>query len=194
MITGISALWVALCLSSAALAQGDAAPRWGLPELMQELHAVSSARGNFVETKYLAVLSAPLELSGTLAYRAPDRLEKRTVKPVAERLVLEGNMLTIEDRRQQRSYALERNPTMRAFVESMRSTLAGDMNTLDRFYEVRLAGERGGWRLTLTPRDATMQSFVSEIRISGRSAWVDTIELLDPNGDRSVMRISPDSP
>jgi len=184
----------ALCVCGAALAQSDAAPRWGLPELMQELHAVGSARARFVETKYLAVLSAPLELSGTLTYRAPDRLEKHTLKPAAERLVLEGNTLTIEDRRLRRSYALERNPTMRAFVESMRSTLAGDLQTLERFYAVSLAGERDGWRLALTPSDATMQSFVSEIRISGRGAWVDTVELLDPNGDRSVMSISPESP
>jgi hypothetical protein len=194
MITGISALLAALCLSGAALAQSAAAPRWGLPELMRELHAVTSAQGKFVETKYLAVLSAPLELSGTLAYRAPDRLEKHTLKPVAERLVLEGNTLTIEDGRRRRSYALERNPTMRAFVESMRSTLAGDLQTLERFYEVSLEGERGKWRLALKPSDAAMQSFVREILIKGRGVWVDTIELLDPNGDRSVMNISPESP
>jgi hypothetical protein len=191
MTTGVSALIIALALSHAAPAQSEV--RWGLPELMQELRAVKSAHGKFVERKYLAALSAPLELSGTLAYTAPGRLEKRTVRPRAERLLLEGNTLTVEDQKRRRSYALEQNPPIWAFVESIRSTLAGDLETLNRFYDVRLEGERSAWRLTLRPSEPSMQSMVSEIRIGGRGAWLEAIEVLDAGGDRSVMTITRDA-
>lgn len=191
MTTGVSALIIALALSHAAPAQSEV--RWGLPELMQELRAVKSAHGKFVERKYLAALSAPLELSGTLAYTAPGRLEKRTLQPRAERLLLEGNTLTVEDQKRRRSYALEQNPPIWAFVESIRSTLAGDLETLNRFYDVRLEGERSAWRLTLRPSEPSMQSMVSEIRIGGRGAWLEAIEVLDAGGDRSVMTITRDA-
>jgi outer membrane lipoprotein-sorting protein len=191
MTIGGSWLLAALCLSHAAVAQPDA--RWGLSELMQELRSVKSARGKFVERKYLAVLSEPLELSGTLAYTAPGRLEKRTLQPRAERLLLEGNTLTVEDQKRRRSYALDQNPPVWAFVESIRSTLAGDLETLNRFYDVRLDGERSAWRLTLKPSEPAMQGMVSEIRIGGRGAWVDAIEILDAGGDRSVMTITRDA-
>ncbi len=191
MTTGVSALLIALALSHAAPAQSEV--RWGLPELMQELRAVKSAHGRFVERKYLAALSAPLELSGTLAYTAPGRLEKRTLQPRAERLLLEGNTLTLEDQKRRRSYALEQNPPIWAFVESIRSTLAGDLETLNRFYDVRLEGERSAWRLTLRPSEPSMQSMVSEIRIGGRGAWLEAIEVLDAGGDRSVMTITRDA-
>jgi hypothetical protein len=191
MTTGVSALIIALALSHAAPAQSEV--RWGLPELMQELRAVKSAHGRFVERKYLAALSAPLELSGTLAYTAPGRLEKRTLRPRAERLLLEGNTLTLEDQKRRRSYALEQNPPIWAFVESIRSTLAGDLETLNRFYDVRLEGERSAWRLTLRPSEPSMQSMVSEIRIGGRGAWLEAIEVLDAGGDRSVMTITRDA-
>jgi hypothetical protein len=191
MTTGVSALIIALALSHAAPAQSEV--RWGLPELMQELRAVKSAQGKFVERKYLAALSAPLELSGTLAYTAPGRLEKRTLQPRAERLLLEGNTLTLEDQKRRRSYALEQNPPIWAFVESIRSTLAGDLETLNRFYDVRLEGERSAWRLTLRPSEPSMQSMVSEIRIGGRGAWLEAIEVLDASGDRSVMTITRDA-
>ena len=191
MTTGVSALLIALALSHAAPAQSEV--RWGLPELMQELRAVKSAHGRFVERKYLAALSAPLELSGTLAYTAPGRLEKRTLQPRAERLLLEGNTLTVEDHKRRRSYALEQNPPVWAFVESIRSTLAGDLETLNRFYDVRLEGERSAWRLTLRPSEPSMQSMVSEIRIGGRGAWLEAIEVLDAGGDRSVMTITRDA-
>jgi hypothetical protein len=191
MTTGVSALIIALALWHAAPAQSEV--RWGLPELMQELRAVKSAHGRFVERKYLAALSAPLELSGTLAYTAPGRLEKRTLRPRAERLLLEGNTLTLEDQKRRRSYALEQNPPIWAFVESIRSTLAGDLETLNRFYDVRLEGERSAWRLTLRPSEPSMQSMVSEIRIGGRGAWLEAIEVLDAGGDRSVMTITRDA-
>jgi hypothetical protein len=191
MTTGVSALIIALALSHAAPAQSEV--RWGLPELMQELRAVKSAHGRFVERKYLAALSAPLELSGTLAYTAPGRLEKRTLRPRAERLLLEGNTLTLEDQKRRRSYALEQNPPIWAFVESIRSTLAGDLETLNRFYDVRLEGERSAWRLTLRPSEPSMQSMVSEIRIGGRGSWLEAIEVLDAGGDRSVMTITRDA-
>ena len=183
MTIGISALLAAFC----AVAQTP----WGMPELMQELHAVRGVRATFVETKYLRALTRPLELSGTLAYRAPDRLEKHTLAPFDERLVLDGETLTIEDAKQRRSLPLERNPPVQAFVESIRSTLAGDLETLQRFYEVRLSGERRRWRLVLVPTDATMQSVVAEILIGGREAWVETLEIRAAGGDRSVMTISP---
>ena len=84
MTTGVRALLGLLCAFNVALAQGDSAAPWGLPELMAELHAVSSVRAKFVEKKYLHALSAPLELSGTLAYEAPDRLEKQPGKVATE--------------------------------------------------------------------------------------------------------------
>ena len=45
---------------------------------MQNLAQVKSAKGKFVERKYLAMLNAPLDSSGTLVYTAPGRLEKFT--------------------------------------------------------------------------------------------------------------------
>ena len=65
---------------------------------MQELGQVKTAKGRFVERKYLAILTAPLESSGTLIYIAPDRLEKHTLAPRAESLVLEHDQLTLESK------------------------------------------------------------------------------------------------
>jgi outer membrane lipoprotein-sorting protein len=187
MTTGASAFFAALFACHAALAQTP----WGVPELMAELRAVRAVRATFAETKYLHALTRPLELSGTLAYRAPDWLEKHTLAPYDERLVLDGDTLTIADAKQRRSFPLERNPPVQAFVESIRSTLAGDLDTLQRFYDVRLSGERGRWRLVLVPTDATMQSLVTEILLGGRDAWVETIEIHAAGGDRTVMTVSP---
>jgi len=161
---------------------------------MRAMGQVKSSKARFVERKHLAILSAPLELSGTLAYAAPDRLEKHTLSPHRESLVLEGNRLTLEDgqRNRRRTVQLQDNPVIRAFVESIRSTLAGDLATLNRFYEVGLEGGEQQWRLRLKPREADMQGVVSEIRISGSRDWVSRIEIDETGGDRSIMTVTRD--
>jgi hypothetical protein len=185
-----------VCSSAAVSAEAGDAAGWDIKRLMQELGQVKTAKGRFVERKYLTILNAPLELSGTLVYIAPSRLEKHTLAPRPESLVLEREELTIEskERNQRRTLVLQDYPVVRAFVESIRSTLAGDLATLNRFFEVALDGDERKWRLTLKPSDRKMQEVVSEIRISGDRNWTNAIEIIETSGDRSVMTITKDGP
>lgn len=188
----VALLLVATGICSAAAAE-TAAP-WGIEQLMQDLAQVKSARGRFVERKYLAILNAPLDSSGTLVYTAPARLEKITLLPKAESLVLDQDKLVIEykDRNQRRTLALQEYPVIWAFVESIRSTLAGDLKTLHRFYLTSLEGSADKWRLSLIPADAKMHSVVKEINIGGSRNRVRAIEIIEAEGDRSVMTITGD--
>jgi hypothetical protein len=162
---------------------------------MSELGAVPSARADFVEEKFLAVLDRPLEVSGTLSYDAPSHLEKRTLRPRRETLVVDGDTLSVEEGGgRTRTYAVQSNPVLWGFVESIRSTLAGDLPTLRRFYDVQLDGGEADWLLRLRPNERAMRDAVKEIRIGGRGPVVRTMEILDAGGDRSVMRITPKQP
>ena len=196
MTTGArTSAWITVAAFVSAAAWG-AAPGAGfsLEELMANLARVRSSEGRFVEHKYLSILEAPLETSGTLVYRAPGRLEKRTLKPVQESLVLDDGQLVLENTEQgwRKSFALRDHPTLWAFVESIRSTLAGDLPTLQRFYNVDFAGSEGDWELRLRPREDVIKDVIDEIRIRGGGTWVSRIEILETTGDRSVMNISRD--
>ena len=107
-------------------------------------------------------------------------------------MVLEGDRLVLEDARRggRKSFALHEHPVVRAFVESIRSTLAGDLSTLQRFYSVELEGSEPAWRLVLRPREPEMKAAVDEIRISGGGTSIARIEIREAGGDRSVMTIS----
>lgn len=179
----------------AAIAQTESKSKWDLARLMQDLRQVKTARGRFVERKYLAILNTPLESSGTLVYIAPGRLEKHMLLPRQESLTLDGDTLLIENKEtgQRRKVVLQEQPVVWAFVESIRSTLAGDLQTLNRFYEVSLEGDANRWRLRLKPTEPRMREVASEIRVSGNGTWVGVIEILDAGGDRSVMTITQDA-
>lgn len=172
-----------------------AAPAWGLPALMQSLAAVKSAQARFVEYKTLSILTQPLESSGTLSWRAPDRVEKRTLKPRAESLVLDGNQLIVETAGKARQVlGAGDQPIVWAFVESIRATLAGDLPTLEKYYRVRLEGRAARWTLVLVPLSDRMRGFIAEIRIGGSAQRMNTVEVIEAGGDRSLMRIDEVAP
>lgn len=189
------ALLIMLCLVS-AIAHAEAEPAapaatWGLPQLMQSLARVQSSQGKFVERKHLAVLDVPLTYSGTLSFRAPDHLEKHTLEPKEESLVLDQGVLTIENkaRNLKRTLVLQQYPAIWAFVESIRSTLNGDLGMLERFYQVEFDGQSDAWRLQLVPKDERMSRIVSLILISGAGDRIESIEIREAQGDRSVMTV-----
>jgi len=169
---------------------------WNVARLMQELAKVKTSKARFVERRYVGILTAPLESSGTLLYVAPDRLEKRTLSPRVESVLLEGEQLTLESGqpKRRRSIRLEDYPAVGVFVESIRSTLAGDQAALKRLFEIALEGDERRWRMVLRPTDRNMQELLSEIRIGGSRGTIDSIEFLEPNGDRSTMTITRDPP
>src|SRR5271154_7410640 len=67
-----------------------------LDQVMGMLAMRQHGRVEFIEQQFLAVLSHPVESSGELRYDAPDRLQKRTLQPHAQTLVLAGGILTVE--------------------------------------------------------------------------------------------------
>lgn len=159
---------------------------------MQRLAQIKSVRGEFVERKYLRILNAPIEFSGTLIYKAPGHLEKHTLLPKPQSLILVEDRLTIEDqtKKQRRTLKLQDYPVAWALVESIRSTLAGDLQALNRFYKVELEGSETEWRLLLKPSEPAIQSMVNQIRISGAHHSIRVIEIVEAEGDRSVMTIT----
>jgi outer membrane lipoprotein-sorting protein len=193
-------LFMLLCFFP-AFAHADAgsavaATEWGLPQLMQSLEQVQNSQGKFVERKHLAVLDVPLSSSGTLSFQAPGHLEKHTLEPRDESLVLDGGVLTIENRTRniKRTLVVQQYPAVWAFVESIRSTLAGDLPMLQRFYKVELKGEAAKWRMKLLPLEQRTRDMVKEIVITGRGDRVTVIEMLEANGDRATMTITGEKP
>jgi outer membrane lipoprotein-sorting protein len=183
--------WVlaALCALTSPAQAGQA---WDAPQLMQSLRQVKSASAQFVERKTLGMLSQPLVSSGTLLYVAPDQLQKITVFPKRERLIVDGDRLVIESGAEDRtrSLSLSGYPEIGAFVEGIRATLAGDLAALDRYYAVHLDGDAESWRLLLDPKSPSVKDFVKWIRISGRGNKITMVEMDGGDGDHSEMSIA----
>ncbi|KWF69644.1 outer membrane lipoprotein carrier protein LolA [Burkholderia pseudomultivorans] len=169
----------------------DTAPAWTLDRLMSTLAQHKSGRATFTETKYLSIAAQPVESSGELLFVAPDHLEKHTLSPKPEHMVVDGDMLTVERNNRKYTLALARYPELGAFIDSIRATLAGNRFALEQVYRVALAGRGDDWTLTLTPLDARMLKVVSTITLDGTRDVLRSVAIRQADGDHSLMRLQP---
>ena len=160
-----------------------------LQQLMDSLAQVKSGRATFVETKRIAMLDKPVESSGELLFTAPDHLEKRTLKPRPESMVVHGGEMVVERGSRKYQVQLQAYPQLAAFIDSIRGTLAGDRKALERNYQLALDGSAESWSLQLLPLDKKMQEVVKRIRIAGARDQVKTVEIFQADGDSSLMVI-----
>jgi len=183
----------ALALSLLVLVIGPPvqAQNWNLPRLMSDLAQHRGGRVAFTERKFIALLDRPVESSGELVYEPPARLEKRTLVPQPESLVLDGDVLAVERGKRRYTLQLQQYPAATAFVDSIRSTLNGDLAALERQYRVVLDGTPQRWTLTLLPSDERLAALVQRVRITGAGAELAEIETLLTDGDRAVMVLRP---
>ncbi|MET3215020.1 UNVERIFIED_ORG: outer membrane lipoprotein-sorting protein [Burkholderia territorii] len=169
----------------------DAGSAWTLDRLMSTLAQHKSGRATFTETKTLSIAAQPIESSGELMFVAPDHLEKHTLSPKPEHLVVDGDMLTVERNNRKYTLALARYPELGAFIDSIRATLAGNRFALEQVYKVALSGRGDDWTLTLTPLDSRMRKVVSTITLDGTRDVLRSVAIRQADGDRSVMRLQP---
>jgi hypothetical protein len=175
---------MSLCVSSFAA-------DWSLSDLMRLLAQQKSGRASFVEKKYMSILDKPLESSGELSFDAPDRLEKRTLKPRPEAMLLDGDKLTVTlHEKKPLKLRLQDHPEIAAVVESIRGTLSGDQAALEKNYAIGFSGVPAKWQLTLTPVQKTVAQILRQVQIGGADANLKTISFEQADGDRVEMVIA----
>ena len=176
------------------LAGAAAHAAWDVGALMQLLKAHPPGRARFNETKHVSILDRPLESSGELVFTPPDRLERRVTSPGNERMVADRERLVVERGGRTQVLALAEHPEVALLIESIRGTLAGDREALERSYTLRLEGDERAWRLFLVPREASLARLVKSVEIDGSQAQLQRVQVEQADGDSSLMQIRPGRP
>jgi outer membrane lipoprotein-sorting protein len=179
-----ASLLMALLLPAVAMADDV------LTGVLARIAARGGGKALFVETQYLSVLKRPQESSGELLFAPPDHLEKLTLAPKQESVVVDKDRLTFVRNGKSRSMSLSAYPQVGVFIESIRATLAGDRSALERNFQLDFSGDDAAWKLSLEPRDGKLTAILQRIHITGREGVVDSFEMFRADGDRSVIRVT----
>ena len=184
-----SATTAVAAAAAADIPGGDAGAQ--LDRLMSLMAQRRHGEADFSEKKYLSVLKQPLESSGLLIYDAPDHLEQRTTLPRPQSVVLDHGIVTMHIGHRERVLRLADYPQLAPLIDSIRATLAGDRAALERVFPLDFSGTLERWQLRLEPRDAQLTATLKRIDLQGERDAVHQVDVLQSDGDHSVMSITP---
>jgi hypothetical protein len=201
---------VASCLALSSLQDKQPAPQ---PAAQQTLHTVqrplnagalfarfAKMKGlqiSFTEKKYLALLAVPLKSEGTLYFLPPGHLTRLVSSPSESRLTITPDSLKLTNRDGVESMDLRQNPDLQAFVTSLVRVFAGDKKQLQLAYKMTYSLDEKDstkWSLLLQPLKKPLTEMMQSLRLDGSGSAVTSIEIREPNGDRTVTTVSKANP
>jgi len=170
----------------ALLTLSSLANAFDLQQLSDQLAKPGVIHGQFIQEKHLRALPQPLISKGNFVLakhygllwllKTPLQQDYRiNAKGIARRDVSGWQLLP------GKSAGAEQN---RLFL----AVLQGDSSGLQRDFELALSGDAQKWHLTLTPRSVLLKQVFNQINITG-GTLVNTIELLETQGDSTVLRM-----
>lgn len=156
-------------------------------QILREIAAAASAEVRFTETRTSRLLKTPLVSSGVLRYGPAGRLQKDTLQPFRETVVIEGGQVTIERDGAQTVVPLVADSAPAVLVQALRAVLGGQVQELQAHYRVAAEGSPDDWRLDLQPR---ADGSPLRLRLTGSGGDVRDIEVRGSAGDRVLTTLS----
>lgn len=181
LAAGVTAIALTWCAGGAAQASITTA------DILQRVSEGVSPEVGFREVRTTRLLKTPLRSSGVLRFVPPNRLERETLQPVQESIVIEDLQVTIERGGAQTVISLASGSAPATMAETLRAVLGGRTRELEARYRATAMGTSEGWSLSLEPR--TADGAILSIRLSGRGANVDEIEVRERSGDKTVTQL-----
>jgi len=180
----------------------DAAALFALFRTLRGLEA------RFEEKKYLALLAVPLESRGRMFFLRPGYLARRVEAPEVQAVTITPTELRVAGRDGEEVIDLRQSANVRHFVTSLVRVFSGDQESLAKGYRIEYApipaeanpddanpnaNSEGDpsrrWSLTLTPKAKPLSEMLRSLQLRGEGQAVTHIEVVEPNGDRTVTRI-----
>ncbi|QHC93534.1 hypothetical protein PspR84_02445 [Pseudomonas sp. R84] len=180
-VKSLSVLALLTLLTLSALANA-----FDLQQLSEQLAKPDVIHGQFIQEKHLRALPQPLISKGHFVLAKNHGLLWLLKTPLQQDYRISAKGIA---RRDDNGWQLL--PNKSAGAEQNRLFLAvlqGDSSGLQRDFELALSGDAQQWKLTLTPRSLLLKQVFNQINIDG-GALVQTIELLETQGDSTVLRM-----
>lgn len=175
-------LGVLLSVAGAAFAQALSVGR--LQRLLQD---APHADVRFTEMRESRWLAAPIESSGTMR-SSPVMLEKRVERPRPEtwRILSDRIQVTAPGSDGVKEIALDQAPAAAALANTLRRVMAGDLEALNKDFQLELSGDEREWTLQLTPRHPDVARQLKQIDLQGAGRRLVVIVIQESHGDRTT--------
>ena len=139
-----------------------------LKAIQDKLRSVTTVQTDFVQTKQLAMFDHKVTLRGRLALEKPDRLIWIVKEPVGYAVSIRNSQLKQWDSEtgKTQTIGLGDEPTFKAVTQQIKGWFLGDYETLNKAFDVQVAGKKP-LTLVFTPKKDTVgQKFLVSVTMT----------------------------
>lgn len=162
----------------------------GLQRLLQE---APRRVLRFHETRESPWLTVPMESSGRMT-SGPTQLEKTVEQPRREtwRILPDRLEWLAAGSAAPKLLMFKDAPAVAALADVLRQVVAGDLQALEKDFQLVPGGDARLWTLLLTPRRPQTARFLKQLELQGSGAQLGVIVILESQGERTTIRLTPE--
>jgi hypothetical protein len=170
---------------AADAAEADAA----FTEVAQRLAAPAVLRGNFTQSREIALLETPLQSSGSFLL-SDVGLYWRQDKPLVSVMIADGDRLLQQvDDGPLQAIDVAKNPMVLTFSTSFLSIFNGSEADLRKHFAVEFTNGEDNWSIQLTPTTYPMSEAIETIILRGRE-YIEELTVTSRASEKTVIRFS----
>ena len=181
----LSCLLIAILSAHVAYAD-DSALR---DNILHKLAQQKNRHFHFVQEKKLALLDKPLITEGELLLDEQQTVTWDIQKPVALRYELTATSIREIDAQGERTLQTGQNPLAAALTQAMTATFSGQWKPDNTLAAISATGNAQQWQLHITPRSTELQTLIQTMTVDGTQQTINTVTIIESNGDRAVIRL-----
>jgi hypothetical protein len=180
------ARWVAAA-ALAALALLGAAPAAKIQSMLARPKILC---GRFDQQKQLVGLKKPVSSNGRFCVVADKGVLWRTLQPFPNTLkITRDEIIQLSGERVALRMDARQEPAVRMINSVLFALLGGDLEPLEKIFQIDGVVQEKSWSVTLKPRDAGFGKVISTIALDG-GVYVRRIVISETSGDRTEIEFS----
>jgi len=182
----MNARWAGAAMLAALMLLG-AAP---VPKIQSMLARPKILCGRFDQSKQLVGLKKPVNSNGRFCVVADKGVLWRTLQPFPNTLkVTRDEIIQLSGERVAVRLDARQEPAVRMINSVLFALLAGDLEPLEKLFDIDGAAQDKSWSVKLKPRDPGLSKVISGIALDG-GTYVKSIVISEASGDRTEIEFS----
>ena len=177
------------CVLLVGVARGETEAQLTLADVVARLGESAVIRGNYTQTREIALLSKPLESHGDFILSEQGLFWRQQSRP-ASIVIANGDRLVqqIGDGAPEVSDDSS-NPMVLPFSRIFLGIFSGDEESLRTHFEITFSTTGEVWELGLTPVTEPMSLAIQTINLRGRE-YIENLTVVNRSSDQTVIRFS----
>ena len=146
---------------------------------------------DFVQTKHMRMLNDKMVSRGRMYYVQPNKLRWEYISPYTYTFVLNNSQVMMSRGKKNQVIDVNQSKVFKEITRIMMNSVVGKCLNYGKDFKTSIAGTSTEWIATLVPLKKNMKQMFQTIKIhfNKQRSMVSVVELLERNGDRTVIEL-----